>query len=308
MLEDDTSCSVAADEEDASVTFDRGGSALNAEPVDDQQVAWSSDADEYCVSGGYNDAAASLAWSCSNAFSELSGDAHEPCDNDDNWEEWLDRRKTSCNLTSSSSADTLKASTGELQATSDSLLTPTNTPQEQSPLYSPQLNMYGDDGESSFYTKPSSAASSYTCSMQSRPEHEETATVSDAPSLATTASSGDCSTTELNTVKDIQLSIYSGGFSDDSGDMQAWLPHANNRKKESSVAETSSESSSNTASSAPASTTATITTNSIPKLKKKKKSVSTEKRTTLWTQSQSTWGRFGSDSWSTGEEGCLGGF
>ncbi|KAJ9120133.1 hypothetical protein QFC22_003031 [Naganishia vaughanmartiniae] len=306
VVEDDTSCSNVQAGESLSAIFDRGVSQVNLEQVDDQQVAWNSDADEYCWTGRYDETAAALTWSCSNALSGVSGDSREPCDMDDNWEEWLDRRKTSCNITSSSSADTLKATTGESWVTSDSLLTPTNTPQAQSPLHSPRVNVYGDEGEVPFYTKPGSRAGPYTCSMQPRLEQEDTSAVSDAPSLANTASSGECSTTQLDTVKDVHISAHSADLSNDSGDMQAWLPHANNRKKDFSIGETSSEISSNT--SAGTSTAATVTTNSIPKLKKKKKGVSSEKRTTLWTQSQSTWGQFGSDSWSTGEEGCLGGF
>ncbi|KAJ9091038.1 hypothetical protein QFC19_009275 [Naganishia cerealis] len=295
-------------QEDAEVSeiFDRGSSLIEAQE-DDRHAGWNDNC-EYGLPGGRDETAAALAWSCSSDLTEIYGGVHNPSEADDNWEEWLDRRKTSCNLTTSSSTDTLKAAFGQSTAMSDSLLTPTNTPLEQSPLHSPSLNRYSDVGEVPSYTSTVSTAGSDTSSLLTLLEQEDMATVSDTPSLAATASSGDCSTADLNTVKDVQPTPQYMDVTDDSDDMQSWLPHPNNRKKDFGVTETSSEISTNTALST--SSSATTTTTSIPKLtkKKKKKSVSSEKRTTLWTQTQSSWGRFGSDSWSTGEEGCLGGF
>lgn len=240
------------------------------------------DIDQHCES------AAALDWSCSNDFlSTLAAEGHDPVETDDNWEDWLDRRKSPCQLNTSSSTATLKASFEEGSG-SDPLLTPTNTPLDRSPFESPSVESC--PGESSDFLSP--APQRAPCSLQTHLEKEDKSVLSDAPSHTTTGSVGP-SGSNSQTPSDTQF-LPQEMVSEDGPDLpESWLPHSSSRH-------TSYGSSSEA--------TTTKSSTSVPKLKKKKKTVSSEKRTTLWTQTQSTWDQFGSDSWSTGEEGCLGGF
>lgn len=224
------------------------------------------------------ESAAALDWSCSNEFfSTVPTEVHDPISTDDNWEEWLDRRKSPCVLHSSSSTATLKASFDESSG-SDPLLTPTNTPLDRSPFESPPVETSGGDA-SSFITVPHT--------LQTFLDKQDSALCGDDIHPRQAASSFGNSTFSSTTTSDTQIGSQSEAIIGEPEDSESGRASP----QESNSEATSAKSLAN-----------------IPKLKKRKKAVSSEKRTTLWTQTQSTWGQFGSDSWSTGEEGCLGGF
>jgi hypothetical protein len=241
----------------------------------------SADHSEWGATAVSVDAAAALDWSCSNDFTSDVAAQHANM-TDDNWEDWLDSRKSACAVASSSTA-TLKATFDEVCHAED-LSTPMNTPLDCSPLASPSI---GVDQTEPAYDIPTAEAVSPTCSLQSLLERE--AISSDALSHTTASSAGpstyDSAGTSYHRATS-DLHIASDGLVRD----ESWLPHCGESAEVCTEEPTVKR------------------TNSIPKLKKKKKAASAEKRTTLWTKTQPTWDQFGSDSWSTGEEGCLGGF
>jgi hypothetical protein len=242
-----------------------------------------SDLYEFPVAGQDCESAAALDWSCSNEFlSTVPNEVHDPISTDDNWEDWLDRRKSPCVLHSSSSTTTLKASFDESSG-SDPLLTPTNTPLDRSPFESPPEVTSAREA-SCYMTVPDT--------LQTFLDKQDAAISSD-PYLHQAASSFGTSTLGSTTASDPQRGSQPEAIVGESNDLESWLHHVSGRT---SPQEASSE----------ATSIKPLTT--IPKLKKKKKAVSSEKRTTLWRQTQSTWNQFGTDNWSTGEEGCLGGF
>jgi hypothetical protein len=248
----------------------------------DTQSAEYVDLYEYPVVDRDCESDAALDWSCTNDFlSTVPAEGHDPIETDDNWEDWLDRRKSPCVLHSSSSTTTLKATFAE-SSCSDPLLTPTNTPLDRSPFESPPAETQPGD-EACYIPVPDT--------LQTLLDKQDAAISSDTVSHMAASSFGT-STFGSTAASDPQFGSQPGFAAGESADLESWLPHVSNRKSQ----ELSSEAIS------------MVPSTSIPKVKKKKKTVSSEKRTTLWTQTQSTWGQFGSDSWSTGEEGCLGGF
>lgn len=241
------------------------------------------DHSEWCASE--LESTAALDWSCSNDFMSDVAVQHANM-TEDNWEDWLDSRKSSACADASSSTATSKATFEEVSH-ADDLSTPKNTPLDRSPLASPCIE--GDQTEPAYNT-PTADAVSPTCSLQSLLERE--AISSDALSHTTASSVGPSTyhSADMSQQREAsEIHVAGDGFDLDN----SWLPHCGERTKSTEVC---------------AEETTVKRTNSIPKLKKKKKAASAEKRTTLWTKTQPMWDQFGSDSWSTGEEGCLGGF
>lgn len=231
----------------------------------------------------FGTSSAALDWSCSNDFmSDLPAHGRETMMTDDNWEDWLDRRKSALQIASSSTV-TLKATFDQVpdaEDTEDQSI-PSTTPLERSPLHSPR---------SPVALTPFVEAVSPTSSLQSLLEREVISSDTLSHATASSAVLGTAaSSTEPCQQPNHDLAVFGDGNPGDD----SWLPHTGQRRE----------------SSEPCPVDSTVKrSSSIPKLKKKK-IASAEKRTTLWTKTQPSWDQFGgSGSWSTGEEGCLGGF
>lgn len=238
------------------------------------------------LSVDFDTSAAALDWSCSNDFmSAVPAHEYETAMTEDNWEDWLDQRKSACQIASSSTA-TLKATFDGTSNTED-LSTPMNTPLDCSPLESPASEVHPAVDACDM---PVVEAASPAGSLQSQLERE--AISSDTLSHTTASSAGP--STFASTATSCHQATHEVTIANDGvGHDESWLPHSSEHKEPLELCQEEPT---------------VKRTNSIPKLKKKKKSATAEKRTTLWTKTQPTWDQFGSDSWSTGEEGCLGGF
>jgi hypothetical protein len=127
---------------------------------------------------------------------------------------------------------------------------------------------------SSFDIIPAAESQSPTSSLQSLPEQEaissDTLSHTTASSVVLGTATSFASSCELQPQEEI---VYG---ENNSGD-DSWSLHAS---KGSGPRESARED------------LATRPLNSIPKLKKKKKTASADKRTTLWTKTQSTWNHF----------------
>lgn len=232
----------------------------------------------------FGTSSAALDWSCSNNFmSDLPVHGRETMMTDDNWEDWLDQRKSALQIASSSTA-TLKATFDQIPDAEDTedQSTPGTTPLERSPLGSP-----GSPVTLTTFVE----AVSPTSSLRSLLERE---VISSAALSHTTASSAVSSTAASSAESCQQLNHDLAVFGDGNPGDDSWLPHTGQRRESFEPCHGDS---------------AVSRSSSMPKLRKKKKIASAEKRTTFWTKTQPSWDQFGgSDSWSTGEEGCLGGF